>query len=353
MCAMKNFTLGTTGIELPEICLGTMTWGQQNTEAEAHEQLSYAVDERGCTFLDTAEIYPIPPETEKQGRTETYIGNWLTKRGRRDDLFIASKVSPGETIQTREYDSPPLLDKKNIEAAIDGTLSRLQTDYVDLYQVHWPVRQTNFFGVRGYEHDPSKDRTPIRETLEALAPLIESGKVRHIGVSNETPWGVSEYLRLAREEGLPRIVSIQNQYSLTNRTYDIGLAEICLKENVSMLAYSVLNMGVLTGKYLDGAKPEGARFTLFERNSARYNPPNEHAQSVIKQYVELAQAHNLDPAHLAIKFALLQQSIQSVIIGATTMEQLKVCIDAAAIELSDDVLAAINQLYIEHPDVTA
>lgn len=206
---MKQNKLGNTDIEVPVICLGTMTWGQQNTEAEAHAQLNYAVDERGINFIDTAEIYPVPPTGELQGKTEEFIGTWLKDRTDREDLFIASKVAvaPG-LVTTRTMGEKAHFDKKSIEEAIDGTLERLQTDYVDLYQIHWPERQTNFFGARGYTHNEADDSTPILETLQALDGLVKAGKVKHIGVSNETPWGVNEYLRLAREENLPRIVSI-------------------------------------------------------------------------------------------------------------------------------------------------
>lgn len=347
---MKYNQLGTTGVEVPDICLGTMTWGQQNTEAEAHEQLDYAVEERGLKFIDTAEIYPIPPETEKQGRTETYIGTWLAQRGKREDLIIASKVGAASLIGTRDVGKKPHYDAKSIHDAIDGTLARLQTEYIDLYQIHWPERQTNFFGARGYVHNADEDPTPIAETLAALGELVDAGKVKYIGVSNETPWGVAEYLRVAREENVPRIVSIQNQYSLTNRTYEIGLAEFAMREQVGLLAYSVLSMGVLTGKYLDGARPEGARFTETMRNSDRYNPP--HAQETIRKYVEVAKKHGLDPAAMAIAFVRSRQFTTSAIIGATTMEQLKTCIDAAELELAPEVLADINEIYVEHPDVT-
>jgi len=347
---MKTTSLGESGLEIPIITLGTMTWGQQNTEEEAHEQLDYAVDERGIKFLDSAEMYPVFPEKSKQGRTETYIGNWLKKRGKRDHLIIASKVSPTSLMQTRKQSSPPRLDRDNIRRAIDGSLERLQTDYLDLYQVHWPERTTNFFGVRGVQDIKDEQTTPIEETLDAIAELQKEGKIRHIGISNETPWGMNEYLRLAREKVLPKIVSIQNQYSLTNRTYEIGLSEISLRENVALLAYSVLNMGVLTGKYLDGARPEGARFTIFDRNSGRYNPPE--AQEAIRRYVELAKENNLDPATMAIAFACQQPFVSSVIIGATNLDQLKVCIDAGEVELSQDVLDGIEKIHEEIPDIT-
>jgi aryl-alcohol dehydrogenase-like predicted oxidoreductase len=348
---MQYKKLGNTDIEVPVICLGTMTWGQQNTEEQAHEQLNYAVDDRNITFIDTAEIYPVPPTGELQGTTERFIGTWLKDRTDREDLFIASKVAvaPG-LVTTRESGAEGKFDKKSITEAINGTLERLQTDYVDLYQIHWPERQANFFGARAYAHNEEDASTPILETLQALGELVKAGKVKQIGVSNETPWGVNEYLRLAREENLPRIVSIQNQYSLTNRTFEIGLSEIAIKEQVGLLAYSALNMGVLTGKYLDGARPVGARFTDTMRNSARYNP--EHAEPVVRKYVELAKKYDMTPAELALAFVAAQRFTTSVIIGATTMDQLKVCIDAGELELTSELLADIQALYTEHPDPT-
>lgn len=347
---MRYTTLGNTNIKVPDVCLGTMTWGQQNSEAEAHEQLNYAVDERSLKFIDTAEMYPVPPTAELQGTTERYIGSWLKDRTDRDELFIASKVGASSLVSTREIGEKPRYDSKSIHEAIDGTLERLQTDYVDLYQIHWPERTTNFFGKRGYVHDSREDATEIEETLTALGELVKEGKVRHVGVSNETPWGVSEYLRLSREKNLPRIASIQNQYSLTNRTYEIGLAEFAMREQVGLLAYSVLGMGVLTGKYLGGARPEGARFTIQNRNSERYNP--QQAQETIQAYVDVAKKHNLDPAAMAIAFVRSREFTTSAIIGVTKMEQLKTVIDAAELELSEDVLADINAIYEAHPDPT-
>lgn len=346
---MKTKPLGNSGLEVPVICLGTMTWGNQNTEEEAHQQLDYAVDERGINFIDTAEMYPIPPTSERQGRTETYIGNWLAKRGKRDDLIIASKVgNAAPLISTRDCDGK--YNAQNINDAIDGSLARLQTDYLDLYQVHWPERNSNFFGKRGYQHDDSEDPTPILETLEALSELVKSGKVRHIGISNESPWGTMEYLRLAREHNLPIIASIQNQYSLTNRLYEIGMAEVSMRENVPLLAYSALNMGVLTGKYLGGARPEGARFTISERNNARYDTAT--AQTAVQKYVDLAKKFDMDPATLALAFAHSREFCASVIIGASRMDQLKTNIDAGEVELSDEILNEIDAIYQKHPDVT-
>ena len=327
-----------------------MTWGQQNTEAEAHAQLDYAVDERGLNFIDTAEIYPVPPEAELQGRTEQYIGTWLKKRGKRDDLIIATKAGAASNIRTRDVGPVPHYDLKSLREAVDGSLQRLQTDYVDLYQIHFPERNANFFGVRGYTGRVEDTATPIEETLEALAELIKQGKIRHIGISNETPWGVSEYLRLSREKSLPRIISLQNQYSLANRTFEIGLSEICLKENVGLLAYSTLNMGVLSGKYLDGARPEGARFTMFDRNAERYN--TERAQAAVKLYVELARDNGLDPTQMAYAFAISRDFMASVIIGATNLEQLKIGIDSADVVLPQKVLEEIEKIHLLMPDVT-
>lgn len=347
---MKKKILGNSGLEVPVICLGTMTWGQQNTEEEAHAQLDYAVEERGINFIDTAEIYPIPPEKNKQGLTERYIGTWLAKRGGRDDLIIASKVCvAGDLLQTRDT-SDIKFDRRNIMDAIDGTLERLQTDYIDLYQIHWPERSTNFFGKRGYVHNENDSSTSIRETVEVLKELVDNGKIRHIGVSNETPWGLNEFVRVAREYDLPMVTSIQNQYSLTNRTFEIGLAEIAIKENVPLLVYSALSMGALTGKYLNGAKPEGARFTVSGRNSERYNPVI--AQDAIAAYVNLAKKHDLDPAVMAIAYCCSRNFVASVIIGATNIEQLKTCIDAGEMQLSDDVIQGIEEIYQKYPDPT-
>lgn len=347
---MEQRKLGTSDILVPSICLGSMNWGQQNSEAEAHEQLDYASSE-GVNFIDTAEIYPIPPEPEKQGRTELYIGSWIEKRGKRDDLILASKVSPSNILRTRSVEGTPTLDKASIREAIEGSLQRLKTDYLDLYQVHWPVRKTNFFGPRGYAHDPNDSSTSIEETLEALDEIVKEGLVRYVGVSNETPWGMNEYLRLSREKNLPRIVSIQNQYSLINRTFEVGLAEIAIKEQVPLLVYSPLSKGILTGKYLGGVFPEGARFTLFKRDIERYNPA--HAQVAIQKYAELAQKHNMEPATLAIAFAASRDFVASVIIGATNLEQLKTNIEAGNITLSEEILQEIEAIHLEYPDPTS
>ena len=349
MSQIEKRKLGWTDVEVSAICLGTMVWGNQTPEVDAHAQLSYGVDERGNNFIDTAEAYPIPPSPELQGLTETYIGNWLTKRGKRDDIVIASKVCIADFVATRN--TTRTYNLANITEALDGSLARLQTDYIDLYQIHWPERKTNFFGARDYVHDTNDTSTPIRETLEALQTLIKAGKIRHIGISNETPWGVSEYLRLAREEGLPRVVTIQNQYSLVNRHFETGLSEMAIRDKVGLLPYSVLSGGVLSGKYLGGAKPADSRFTLFERNAARYN--TDRLQGVVAAYVDVAKKHGLDPVQMAIAFVTNRDFVTSTIIGSRTLEQMKVCIDAGAMKLSNEVMADLQAVHEEYPNLQA
>jgi len=347
--AMERRNIPHTDIEVSKICLGSMNWGQQNSEADAHEQLDYATA-NGVNFIDTSEAYPIPPDPEKQGTTERYIGTWLKKSGKRDELITASKVSASNAIRTRPVPKGERAkyDRENILAAIDGTLSRLQTNHLDLYQIHWPERTTNFFGPRGFEALTDEQTTPIEETLEVLGEVVKSGKVRYVGVSNETPWGVNEYLRIAREKNLPRIVTIQNQYDLTNRTFEIGLSEICLREGIGLLPYSPLGGGVLSGKYLGGAKPPKARHTLYDRNRERYN--GAHVQEGIQAYVDLAKKHGLDPAQMALAFVNDRSFVTSNIIGCTSMEQLKTDIASADIKLSEEVLTEIADIYKRLPD---
>ncbi len=349
---MKQQTIPNTDIAVSVICLGTMTWGQQNTEADAHAQLEYATS-HGVNFIDTAEMYPIPPDPLKQGTTERYLGSWLKKRGKRDDLILASKVAASDLIRTRDHPEGgrTVYDRANIRAAVEGSLQRIGTDYLDLYQVHWPERKTNFFGVRNYDSIDAETSTPIEETLSALTELVTEGKVRAIGVSNESAWGVSEYLRLARERSLARISTIQNQYSLLNRTFEIGLSEIALKERVGLLAYSPLSMGVLSGKYLNGARPVGARFTLYERNRERYN--NERVQPVIARYVAIAQKYGIDPSLMAIAFAAERPFTTSVLVGATTVEQLATNIAAGDFSLPRETREDIAETYTAFPDPAA
>lgn len=344
---MRYTPLGTTDIEVSAVCLGTMTWGRQNTEADAHEQLDYAL-ERGINFIDTAESYPIPPKPELQGDTERFIGSWITARGNRERFILASKVAGRSQERAYIRGEELRLNRKHINLAIDASLARLKTDYIDLYQLHWPERTTNYFGALGYQHNPNDDAIELEDTLGVLADLITAGKIRHIGVSNETPWGVMHTLALAEQKGLPRIESIQNPYHLLNRTYEIGLSEISLREHCSLLAYSPLAMGVLTGKYRDGAVPSGSRFAISERNRDRYNPPR--AQSAINAYLDLAHAHNLDPAQLAIAFVMSRDFVTSTIIGATSLEQLKTDIDATDTTLPPDVLAAIDEIHHRAPN---
>lgn len=326
-----------------------MTWGTQNTEAEAHEQLDYALS-RGVNFIDTAEFYPVtPPSAETQGLTEQYIGTWIASRKNRGQFYLASKVTGRSEASAYIRGEELRLNRKHIESAIETSLTRLQTDYLDLYQLHWPERKTNYFGKLGYTHDPHDDDIELEETLGVLADLQKEGKIRHVGVSNESPWGLMHALELHKYKGLPRVESIQNTYHLANRMSEIGISEIALREHVSFLAYSPLAMGVLTGKYLDDARPEGARFSIMERNSARYNP--ERVQEAVRAYVALAHEFNLDPAQMAITFAISRDFITSTIIGATTMEQLKTAIDAADVELSPEVLERIDEIHHRAPNL--
>jgi aryl-alcohol dehydrogenase-like predicted oxidoreductase len=348
---MRTKKIPGTDIAVTTLCLGTMNWGQQNSEQEAHEQLDYATS-AGINFIDTAEVYPIPPEKSKQGSTERYLGSWLKKTGKRKDLVIASKVASGHQKNSIGTRSASGLSRSNIRAAVEGSLERLQTDYLDLYQVHSPDRSANFWGPRGVvDIDATTDGEPIEETLSALTELIREGKIRAIGLSNETPWGVAEYLRLSREKSLARISTIQNQYSLINRTFEIGLSEMCLRENLGLLPYSVLSMGVLTGKYLGGAKPAGARFTLFTRNQERYNPPR--AQVVIENYIEIANKYGLSPAAMAVAFAAGRSFTTSAILGATSVEQLKEVVEVGGQPLPQEVLVDIEATYQMYPDPTA
>jgi aryl-alcohol dehydrogenase-like predicted oxidoreductase len=343
---MHYRTLGRSDIEVSLICLGTMTWGEQNTEAEAHAQLDYAV-ERGITFIDTAEMYPVPPRAETQGRTEAYLGSWLARRGRRDDLVIASKAAgPAEWMSYLR--GGPRFDRRHLEQALNESLKRLQTDYIDLYQLHWPARSTNFFGSLGYTPGDDADATPLAETLGILGEFVASGKVRQIGLSNETPWGVMECLRLADEAaGVPRVASIQNPYNLLNRSFEIGLAEIAHREQVGLLAYSPLAFGMLSGKYLDGARPPKGRLTLFERFT-RYS--NERGLAATARYAALARAQGLSPTQLALAYVNTRSFVTSNIIGATTLEQLAEDIDSVDIGLDDAVLEAIEAIHGDNPN---
>ena len=331
-----------SSLEVSTLGLGTMTFGEQNSEADAHQQLDYAVSQ-GVNLIDVAEMYPVPPRPETQGLTESYVGSWLKARGNREKLVIASKV----TGPTRNNDAGirpnQILDRKNIREALDASLKRLQTDYLDLYQVHWPQRQTNMFGKRGYTwSDTTSLPVTLLETFEALTECQRAGKIRYIGVSNETPWGVMRYLQLAEKHDLPRIVTIQNPYSLLNRSFEVGLSEISQHEGVELLAYSCLAFGVLSGKYLNGAKPAGARNTLFSRFT-RYS--GEQSQKAVAAYVEIAKRHNLDPAQMALAFVRRQPFVASTLLGATTLEQLKTNLESLHLKLSEEVIEEIEAVH--------
>ncbi len=342
---MKYSPLGRTDLNVSRICLGTMTWGEQNTQDEAFEQLDYALA-AGVNFIDTAEMYPVPPMANTYGTTETIIGHWLQARGNRDRVILATKVMSrsGDLQYVRGGNNQ--LNRTHIEQAVDDSLQRLQTDYIDLYQLHWPERNANFFGKLGYVHQDD-DSTPIAETLQVLGDLVKKGKIRHIGLSNETPWGVMTFLREAEKQGLPRVVSIQNPYSLLNRSFEVGLAEIAHREDVGLLAYSPLGFGTLSGKYLDDAKPAGARLTLFERFQ-RYTKPL--AAQATQAYVELAREHALDPAQMALAYVNSRPFLTSNIIGATTMAQLESNIASIDLELDEAVLDGIDAIHNRLPN---
>lgn len=339
--------LGRTGIRVSSIALGTMTWGQQNTEAEGHAQLDLALDS-GINFIDTAESYPIPPSAERQGATERIIGTWLKARGTRDRVVLATKVAgPGTATYLRSDGAPPRLDARNINEAIDKSLARLQTDYVDLYQLHWPNRSVPLFG--GGTHAPShgseQAEVPIEETLAALQGLVKAGKVRHVGLSNETAWGLSRFLHLSETLGLPRVVSVQNAYNLLNRTYEEGLSEFHRREQVGLLAYSPLAQGFLTGKYQGGARPAGARLTLFDRGQ-RYQKPG--TAEAIDKYLEIARDFGIDPARLALAYVTSRPFVTSNIIGATSIDQLKSDLASRDIVVTPQIEARIDAVFQLH-----
>jgi len=343
---MHQRRLGQTDLKVSALCLGTMTFGQQNTEREAHAQLDRALA-AGINFIDTAEMYPVPPLAETQGRTEQYIGSWLAARGYRNRVVLATKVTgPGEWLPYLRG-GKARLDRFNIEAAVETSLKRLRTDYIDLYQLHWPDRETNYFGQLAYAH-PAEDRSvPLLETLQVRGDLVASGKIRHIGISNETPWGTMRLLQLAELHGLPRPVSIQNPYNLLNRTFEIGLAEIAIREQCGLLAYSPMAFGVLSGKYLDGARPANARLTLFER-FVRYSNPQ--ANRAAAEYVALARRYGLDPAQMALAWVTNRPFVTSNIIGATNMEQLETNLCSANLKLSDELIEAIEAIHTRQPN---
>ncbi|AYA04427.1 NADP(H)-dependent aldo-keto reductase [Acinetobacter sp. WCHAc010034] len=346
---MQFKPLANTGISVPEICLGTMTFGEQNTQQQAFQQLDYAL-ERGLNFWDTAEMYPVPPKRETQGATERIIGNWLATRGGRDKLFLASKIAgPGQG-GSQIRGGATRYTAAEISSALDGNLQRLQTDYIDLYQLHWPQRPANFFGKLGYgntEAGSAQDITALEETLTALSAEVKKGRIRAIGLSNETPWGTLKFLHLAEKLGLEKVVSVQNPYSLLNRTYEIGMSEIAKFEGVGLLAYSPLAFGYLSGKFRNGARPANARVTLFSRFSRYSNPQSEWAT---EQYAQLAEQHGLTLTQLALAFIKQQFFVTSTIIGATSLEQLQENIDAFQVNLSEEILQGIEEIHRRQPN---
>lgn len=338
--------LGRTGVKVSRLCLGTMTFGEQNSEAEGHAQMDYAFD-RGINMFDAAEIYPVPPKPETQGRSEAIIGTWLAARKRRDKVMIATKVAGrGKMTWVRKDRSPTRHSPAQIMEAVEASLKRLKTDYIDLYQLHWPDRPMRIFEGHDYLHLEG-DSHPIHEILGMLGRLVAGGKVRFVGLSNETPWGVMTFLKASEQHGLPRPVSIQNAYNLVNRSFETGLSEIFYREEMSLLAYSPLGQGYLSGKYEGGALPPGSRKTLFNR-LGRYEKGN--GPKAISTHAALARKHGLDPAQMAIAFSVSRPFVTSAIIGATTMDQLKTDIAAADLKLSPAVLEDIEQIHLDYPN---
>jgi aryl-alcohol dehydrogenase-like predicted oxidoreductase len=341
---MEYRPLGSSDLKVSALALGSMTFGEQNTEAEAHAQLDLAVA-HGVNFIDTAEMYPVAPRAETVHRTESYIGSWLARQ-QRDKLIIATKIA-GPARGFNWIRGTPRINREHITAAVEGSLRRLQTDYIDLYQIHWPDRYVPMFGATSYDVTQERDSTPIAEQLAVLAELVAAGKVRYIGVSNETPWGVAEFVRCAEQLGLPKIVTVQNAYHLLNRSFESGLAETCLHGNVGLLAYSPLAFGWLTGKYLTDPNAKG-RITIFPGFGQRYNKPNVPAAT--REYVRIAREAGLTPATLALAFARTRWFTNSVILGATTLQQLKENLASAEVVLTTEVLEKIEVVHQRYPN---
>ena len=338
---MQYRRLGRTDLEVSLICLGSMTWGRQNTEAEGHAQMDLALD-RGVNFIDTAEMYSVPVTAETYGRSEQIIGSWLAARGSRDQVVIASKaVGPGDRFG-HIRDGRPRLNREHLTRAVEDSLRRLRTDRIDLYQLHWPERSVNSFGKLGYVHVEDEEAIPIAETLGVLGDLVGAGKIRHVGLSNETPWGMMSFARIADDAGLPRPVSVQNAYNLVNRSFEVGCAEVAIREDMGLLAYSPLAGGWLTGKYAGGARPAGARMTEFGGYFRRYG--GEAGQAAIAAYVALAREHGLDPARMALAYVNSRRFLTSTIVGATSLEQLAANIDSVDLTLGDEVLQGIEAI---------
>lgn len=343
---MKYKKLGRTGLDVSLICLGTMTWGKQNTEEQGHEQMDYALDQ-GINFFDTAEMYAVPPCENTYGKTESIIGTWFASRKNRNQVILASKIAgPGLSwVRGGTYK----IDRKNIHEALDNSLKRLQTDYIDLYQLHWPNRGSYHFQQHwnfAPDFDPKAEQENFIEVLQTMDELVKAGKIRHIGLSNETAWGTMKWLQLSEQHTLPRMASIQNEYSLLCRSFELDMQEIAMAEDCGLLAWSPLARGILSGKYLDGARPEGARLTITPTKERRDTP---HCNNAVKAYIAIAEKHGLDVCQMALAFVNRQKFVTSNIIGATTMEQLKINIASIDIDLDDAVLADIENVRRDYP----
>ena len=342
---MNYKKLGNTDLNVSTICLGTMTWGEQNTQDEAFEQMDYAVN-KGVNFWDTAELYSIPPKPETFGHTELIIGNWFKKTKKRNEIIIATKVCGPMRSYVRGGGNQYGI--KNITEALEGSLKRLQTDFIDLYQLHWPERNTNMFGRLGYEHNDDGNWNKFEDILGTLKKFIDAGKIRYIGVSNETPWGTKKFLEIAKEKNLPRMMSVQNPYNLLNRTYEVGLAEISIRDKIGLLAYSPLAIGYLTGKYRNNKIPKNSRLDHDGDFWTRYNKPN--AEKAVESYYQISKKNNIDMAQMSLKFCEIQPFVTSVIIGATTMQQLKTDIESVNVKLTDEIIKEINKIQKIYPN---
>ena len=341
---MNYRKLGNTDLDVSTICLGTMTWGEQNTQEEAFEQMDYALDQ-GVNFWDTAELYAVPPKSETFGYTETIIGNWFEKNKKREKVILATKVAGPARKYLRNGENSFV--GKNLDQAINDSLRRLKTDYIDLYQLHWPERNVNNFGKLGYTHKENS-WNEFEDVLDNLKKYIDSGKIRYVGLSNETPWGVMNYLKLSKDKNLPRMMSIQNPYSLLNRSYEVGLAEISIREKIGCLAYSPLASGYLSGKYRNGSFPKGSRMERDFDFWTRYRKPN--VDKVVEEYYKISKKYGLDISQMSIKFCEAQDFMTSVIIGATTMEQLKTDIESVKVKLDEEVIKEINDIQKIYPN---
>ena len=346
---MKYRKLGTTGLDVSVICLGTMTFGEQNTQEEGFDQMDYAF-ERGVNFFDTAELYAVMPRKETYGKTEEIIGNWLKEKKNREKIILASKIaSKSDGLEWIRGGAEKLgFDKANMNAAIDASLKRLKTEYIDLYQLHWPERKIPRFGQLDYKYDPADNWTSIEEVLYNLNELVKAGKILHVGLSNETPWGMMKFLQVSKEKNLPRMMSIQNVYSLVNRVFDIAHSEVSIAENLGLLAYSPLAGGRLSGKYIGGANPKNARYTLWPRRFSRHH--TERGEIAIEKYVNLSKKYGIAPSTFANAFVNNRPFVTSNIIGATSMDQLKENIDSIDIVLSDETFLEIEDIHLANPN---